>query len=130
MYLYTTRVVWQTKCELVMCIAHVSHVFTGNCVHTKVVCNSACACQFFKNFTCGKHADTRTYWHACAKFKLSCTVAAYFAFTIYTCICCQQHLYHFYMTILCSPVQRSQSLLQEINPYNFSEPYIVVIYTG
>ena len=42
------HVVWQTKCELVLCITCVSCVFTGNWVHAKIVCNSACICQFLK----------------------------------------------------------------------------------
>ena len=43
LYLYTTCVVWQTKCELVTCITRVSCVFTGSRAHAKIVCNSACA---------------------------------------------------------------------------------------
>ena len=71
---YTTRVVWQTKCKLVMYISRVSHVFTIPRVHAKIACNSACTRQFFKFFAHFKHASTCVYLHACVKFKLSCTV--------------------------------------------------------
>ena len=47
LYLYTTHVVWQTKCEFVMCVTHVVHVFTGGHVHAKNVCNSVRAQQIF-----------------------------------------------------------------------------------
>ena len=39
---YTTRVVWQTKYKLMMCISRVSCVFAILCVHAKTVCNSEC----------------------------------------------------------------------------------------
>ena len=39
---YTTRVVWQTKCKLMMCISRVLCVFAILCVHVKIVYNSAC----------------------------------------------------------------------------------------
>ena len=68
LYLYTTRVVWQTKCELMTCITCMSCVFTGNHVHIEIACNSAYPCQFFK-FTHDKRADTRMYWQACIKFN-------------------------------------------------------------
>ena len=56
---------WQTKCELIMCITcvlHVScvlHMFTGKCVHTP---NYMQQCSYthinFLSFTCSKLADT------------------------------------------------------------------------
>ena len=70
---YTTRVVWQTKCKLVMYISRVSHVFAIPHAHAKIACNSACTCQFF-SFARVKHANTRVYLHTCVKFKLSCTI--------------------------------------------------------
>ena len=33
-------IVWQTKCDLMMCINRVLGVFTILCVHTKITCNS------------------------------------------------------------------------------------------
>ena len=48
LYLYTTHVVWQTKCEFVMCVTRVMRVFTGGHVHAKIVCNSVRAQQIFK----------------------------------------------------------------------------------
>ena len=39
LYLYTTRVVQQTKCELMRYITHVLCVFTGNHMHAKIMCN-------------------------------------------------------------------------------------------
>ena len=48
LYLYTTRVVWQTKCKLVMCITHVLPVFIAGHAYIKIVCSSACTYQAFK----------------------------------------------------------------------------------
>ena len=45
---YTTRVVWQTKYELVMCISCVPHVFAFLRAHAKIECNGACTCQLLK----------------------------------------------------------------------------------
>ena len=46
--MYTTRVVWQTKCELLMCISYVSRVFAIPQAHAKSACNSVCIRQFLK----------------------------------------------------------------------------------
>ena len=40
LYLYTTRVLWQTKCKLMICITRVSCAFTGNRLQVKIACNS------------------------------------------------------------------------------------------
>ena len=40
LYLYTTYIVWQTKCELVKSITLVLHVFTGRHSHAKIACSS------------------------------------------------------------------------------------------
>ena len=70
---YTTHVVWQTKCELMMCIYRVSLAFAIPRAHAKIACNSACTQQFW-SYALVKHASTHMYLHACVKFKLSCTV--------------------------------------------------------
>ena len=73
LYLYTTLVVWQTKCKFVMCITRLPCVLTGSCAHPKTTCKSACVHQFL-SFTHRKNAGTLVYWHTCVKFKLSCIV--------------------------------------------------------
>ena len=64
-YLYTTHVVWQTKCELVRCITciaivHMPKLRTTVLVHIKI---------FY-----GKCAGIYVYQHAYVKYILSCTV--------------------------------------------------------
>ena len=78
---YTTRVVWQTKCELVTCI---SCVQCRVCLlsHMRMPKSRATvrAHASFLTFACVKRASTCVYLHACVKFKLSCTIAS--------CNCC------------------------------------------
>ena len=47
---YTTRVMWQTKCELVTCISRVACVLAISHAHAKIACNSVCTHKFFKFF--------------------------------------------------------------------------------
>ena len=67
LYLYTTSVVWQTKCKLVMSIIYITFVHCWH-AHAKIVCNGVCTCQLFM-FTCSKCAGTHIYRHFYVKFK-------------------------------------------------------------
>ena len=61
LYLYSTRVVRQTKWELVACITRVSVMFTDNHVHAKH-CMQQCMCMPISLiFICNKHAGTHMY---------------------------------------------------------------------
>ena len=59
-----------------VCISHVSCVFTDMSAHTKIACNNAaCGTPNFEVVRIGsKHATIRMYPQACVKFKLSGTV--------------------------------------------------------
>ena len=61
LYMYTTRVVWQSKCKLVMCITRVLHVFTGKHAQAKLECNSVCAHQATQMVNVQTHVNTDTH---------------------------------------------------------------------
>ena len=79
---YTMRVVWQTKCKFVMCIARVSCVFAIPHALTKKRVKQC----MHKSFALVKRASICVYLRACVKVQLNCTVTRWSASVIKVCV--------------------------------------------